>query len=271
MLTKMAVFLKITNAGFTKLNMTCTVIILIYCSNFWTSIVASSDSIYDSSNDRTTRSNKDIPDPNIALEGQCVVVCDAKVVGLKQASDDPKPLKTNRVELDSTGDDNISDPPTNFWDKISGPVCDGLVNVGRRSRKVAFSAKRSIDLTAPDTAMNGKTTVTFDHVLVNIGNGFNMESSTFVAPVSGVYSLYFQVYRLYNKNPLTIDLHVNGIPVLRGFADGESANHNSAHNSGMIHLVALDRVDVKVSGGNLDSGWKYSTFSGYLVFEDENF
>ncbi|XP_039261884.2 cerebellin-1-like [Styela clava] len=215
------------------------------------------------------------PDPNLALEGNCIVVCDANIDGLNsqfKAGSKSTPSDSSRFK----SRDSFRKTPgpmgsaTSFWDRMSSSACGGTVGSARRERRVAFSVKRSTELATANTALNGGTTVTFDHVMVNAGNAFDMESSNFVAPVNGVYSISFQIYRLYNKNPLTIDLHVNGRMVLRGFADGDSANHKAAHNSGLLRLNARDRVSVQVSSGNLESGWKYSTFSGHLLFENED-
>ncbi|XP_039261443.2 cerebellin-4-like [Styela clava] len=218
-------------------------------------------------------------DPNVALEGQCIVVCDADIIGLK-TSLEKRSQEANaekyyqNQELKNTDENMRTGPVTEDSSTSSGKLssrgCGDIMGIGRRNRRVAFSVKRSTELTTVTTAINGRATVTFDHVMVNVGNAFDMESSNFVAPVSGVYSLYFQVYRLYNKSPLTIDLLVNGIPIIRGFADGEGDNHNSAHNKGIVHLRARDRVELQVIGGNLESGWKYSTYSGFLIFEDED-
>ena len=58
--------------------------------------------------------------------------------------------------------------------------------------------------------------------------------------------------------------------MLQGFADGEAADKNSAHNHGLLHLAKADQVHVEMSRGDPSGGWKFSTFSGYLVFDDEN-
>lgn len=147
------------------------------------------------------------PDPNVALKGECVVVCDAKVIASKQ------PLR-NQDAYSDPGDDFDADvgmddrdfDSTNSRSNILNKLpCGGLS--GRNVRPVAFSVVRSSNTGKPST-MN-RMTVTFDYMLVNVGNGFNSESSAFVPPVNGVYSISFNVYRLYNLNAVTIALKVS--------------------------------------------------------------
>lgn len=214
------------------------------------------------------------PEPNVALTGNCLVVCDADAIAVKTAMKGTDyPTNQERVVPGTQGDGKSSPIGSSAWSKsrFSVPgLCNGWVGVERNRDRVAFSAMRNNIMGNPESPINGRQIVTFDHVRVNVGNGFDMESSTFVAPVSGVYSLSFQVYRLFNKNPLTVVLSVNDSPQLSGFANGKTGNYEAAHNNGLFHLRERDRVNVQVSLGNLDGGWKFSTFSGHLIFEDDD-
>uniref|UniRef100_A0A2K5SEG1 Cerebellin 2 precursor n=1 Tax=Cebus imitator TaxID=2715852 RepID=A0A2K5SEG1_CEBIM len=92
-------------------------------------------------------------------------------------------------------------------------------------------------------------------VLVNIGNHFDLASSIFVAPRKGIYSFTIQV-----------SLMQNGYPVISAFAGDQDVTREAASNGVLLLMEREDKVHLKLERGNLMGGWKYSTFSGFLVF-----
>uniref|UniRef100_A0A667IYR3 Cerebellin 1 n=1 Tax=Lynx canadensis TaxID=61383 RepID=A0A667IYR3_LYNCA len=100
----------------------------------------------------------------IVLEGKCLVVCDSN--------------------------------PT------SDPTGTALgISVRSGSAKVAFSAIRSTNH-EPSEMSNRTMIIYFDQVLVNIGNNFDSERSTFIAPRKGIYSFNFHVVKVYNRQTI---------------------------------------------------------------------
>ena len=135
-----------------------------------------------------------VPDPIVALEGQCIVVCDASKVAVE-------PEQPEAADPSSAGvEDRVT---TKLWDKMQSS-CGDLVSLNRRSKKVAFSVVRNSGLSTTDH----NPILVFDYILVNVGGGFDTAKSVFIAPVSGVYSFSFQVFRIFNKSPLYVDLKV---------------------------------------------------------------
>ena len=61
---------------------------------------------------------------------------------------------------------------------------------------------------------------------------------------------------------------MNGIPFLIGYAHSTLAKHDIAHNGGIIYLTEGEKVRLEIQEGHLDGGWKDSTFSGYLLYEN---
>ncbi|XP_076806099.1 cerebellin-1-like [Clavelina lepadiformis] len=173
-------------------------------------------------------------DPSITLEGKCVVVCDATSLASIQ--------RNNEYSSRSVG----------------------------LTRKIAFSAARrtsNVDYFSPESA--DRRVVKFDQVLVNIGNAFDMHESTFKPVVGGVYSFSFTIVKVYNKYSLTVALTVNGNPVFVAYADGNKADHELAQNGGLFRLNPGDQVKIEVLEGDLNTGWQDSTFSGYLLYQDD--
>ncbi|KAG7225115.1 hypothetical protein INR49_014571 [Caranx melampygus] len=122
----------------------------------------------------------------------------------------------------------------------SNPSSDGAVtsslgiSVRSAGAKVAFSAVRGTNH-EPSEMSNTSMTIYFDQVLVNIGNHFDLKASVFQAPRRGIYSFSFHVVK-------------------------------AASNGVLLMVEREDRVYLKLERGTLMGGWKYSTFSGFLVF-----
>lgn len=63
-----------------------------------------------------------------------------------------------------------------------------------------------------------------------------------------------------------VSLMHNGWPVISAFAGDQDVTREAASNGVLIQMEKGDRVYLKLERGNLMGGWKYSTFSGFLVF-----
>ncbi|XP_028330573.1 cerebellin-1 [Gouania willdenowi] len=164
----------------------------------------------------------------IVLEGKCLVVCDS----------------TPSAE----------------------PATSALgMSVRSGTGRVAFSAIRNTNL-EPSEMSNRTMTIYFDQVLVNIGSHFDPARSIFVAPRKGVYSFSFHVVKVYNRQTIQVSLVLNGWPVISAFAGDQDVTREAATNSGLVLMERGDKAYLKLERGNLMGGWKYSTFSGFLVF-----
>ncbi|XP_048866748.1 cerebellin-2a [Brienomyrus brachyistius] len=165
----------------------------------------------------------------VVLEGKCLVVCD-------------------------------SNP------SAEGGVTDSLgITVRSGSAKVAFSAVRGTNH-EPSEMSNKSMTIYFDQILVNVGNHFDLKSSVFQAPRRGIYSFNFHVVKVYNRQTIQVNLMQNEYPVISAFAGDQDVTREAASNGVLLHLERDDRLYLKLERGNLMGGWKYSTFSGFLVF-----
>ncbi|XP_051962303.1 cerebellin-4-like [Xyrauchen texanus] len=164
----------------------------------------------------------------IVLEGKCLVVCDS----------------------------NPAD-----WKSSSSPLG---ISVRAANSKVAFSAVRNNNL-EPSEMSNKTRIIYFDQVLVNIGNYFTLES-VFLCPRKGIYSFNFHVIKVYQSQTIQVNLMLNGKPVISAFAGDKDVTREAATNGVLLHLNKEDKVYLKLEKGNLVGGWRYSTFSGFLVF-----
>lgn len=46
---------------------------------------------------------------------------------------------------------------------------------------------------------------------MNIGNNFDSERSTFIAPRKGIYSFNFHVVKVYNRQTIQVSRHLGGL------------------------------------------------------------
>ncbi|KAM9417895.1 cerebellin-2-like isoform 1-T2 [Salvelinus alpinus] len=165
----------------------------------------------------------------IVLEGKCLVVCD-------------------------------SNPSSD------GGVTSSLgISVRSAGAKVAFSAVRGTNH-EPSDMSNTSMTIYFDQALVNIGNHFDLKASVFQAPRRGIYSFGFHVVKVYNRQTIQVNLMQNDYPIISAFAGDQDVTREAASNGVLLQLEREDRVYLKLERGTLMGGWKYSTFSGFLVF-----
>ncbi|XP_020505028.1 cerebellin-1 [Labrus bergylta] len=164
----------------------------------------------------------------IVLEGKCLVVCDST------PSAEP-----------------------------SGNALGMSVRSG--TGRVAFSAIRNTNH-EPSEMSNRTMTIYFDQILVNVGSHFDPARSIFVAPRKGVYSFSFHVVKVYNRQTIQVSLVLNGWPVISAFAGDQDVTREAATNAGLVIMERGDKAYLKLERGNLMGGWKYSTFSGFLVF-----
>lgn len=118
------------------------------------------------------------------------------------------------------------------------------------------------------------TRVPFEHVFLNLGNGYNSMNGIFTVLHSGVYSLALTVYSDAGA-PDTIlaacaGLQVNGQVV----AGSRDRNRNDQEDSSSIvvaiHLEAGDEVSVNLPIGCFlcDDNNHYNTFSAFLLYNE---
>ncbi|CAB1326268.1 unnamed protein product [Coregonus sp. 'balchen'] len=139
------------------------------------------------------------------------------------------------------------------------------ISVRAGGAKVAFSALRGTNH-EPSDMSNTSLTIYFDQVLVNIGNHFDLQASVFQAPRRGIYSFSFHVVKVYNRQTIQVNLMHNEYPIISAFAGDQDVTREAASNSVLLHLEREDKLYLKLERGNLMGGWRYSTFSGFLVF-----
>ncbi|XP_046362394.1 complement C1q tumor necrosis factor-related protein 2-like [Haliotis rufescens] len=132
---------------------------------------------------------------------------------------------------------------------------------GSRPPKVAFSVSRSKKL----GPVLQNTPVTFDKIHTNLGESFDLYSSQFVCKVNGTY--------LFTTHVLGQDQHDAYVWIMlnnehkMALHGDRRAGYGTGSNTIILHLVTDDHVWLQLSEKSALMN-DYSSFSGYLLFED---
>lgn len=116
--------------------------------------------------------------------------------------------------------------------------------------------------------------VTYKHVFINHGSGYNESSGVFAAPRSGVYSLALTVYSdagaSSTKLAACTGLQVNGLKVTGQREKNKQDQEDSTTTVVALHLQAGDQVSVRLDTGCFlcDDHNHYNTFSAFLLYAD---
>ncbi|XP_038624528.1 caprin-2 isoform X2 [Tachyglossus aculeatus] len=131
--------------------------------------------------------------------------------------------------------------------------------------RVAFSAARTSNL-APGTL---DQPIVFDLLLNNLGETFDLQLGRFNCPVDGTYVFIFHMLKLAVNVPLYVNLMKNEEVLVSAYANDGAPDHETASNHAILQLFRGDQVWLRLHRGAVyGSSWKYSTFSGYLLYQD---
>lgn len=131
--------------------------------------------------------------------------------------------------------------------------------------RVAFSAARTSNL-APGTL---DQPIVFDLLLNNLGETFDLQLGRFNCPVNGTYVFIFHMLKLAVNVPLYVNLMKNEEVLVSAYANDGAPDHETASNHAILQLLQGDQIWLRLHRGAIyGSSWKYSTFSGYLLYQD---
>ncbi|XP_028810413.1 caprin-2 isoform X2 [Denticeps clupeoides] len=131
--------------------------------------------------------------------------------------------------------------------------------------RVAFSAARTANF-APGSL---DQPIAFDLLHSNLGEMFDVPSGRFTCPAAGTYVFIFHVLKLAVNVPLYINLMRNEEVMVSAYANDSAPDHETASNHAVLQLYQGDQVWLRLHRGAIyGSSWKYSTFSGFLLYQD---
>ncbi|XP_058481824.1 caprin-2 isoform X1 [Solea solea] len=131
--------------------------------------------------------------------------------------------------------------------------------------RVAFTASRTANF-APG---NLDQPIVFDQLHSNLGEMYDTHIGRFTCPVNGTYVFIFHILKLAINVPLYINLMRNEEVMVSAYANDGAPDHETASNHAILPLLQGDQVWLRLHRGAIyGSTWKYSTFSGFLLYQD---
>ncbi|KAM9403252.1 caprin-2-like isoform 5-T5 [Salvelinus alpinus] len=131
--------------------------------------------------------------------------------------------------------------------------------------RVAFTAARTANYT-PGTL---DQPIAFDQLHSNLGEMFNTNVGRFTCPANGTYVFLFHILKLAVNVPLYVNLMRNDEVMVSAYANDGAPDHETASNHSILQLYQGDQVWLRLHRGSIyGSSWKYSTFSGFLLYQD---
>ena len=114
------------------------------------------------------------------------------------------------------------------------------------------------------------SSVLFNRVLTNVGNGYDRNTGIFTAPFSGLYTFHLHFIGGLHKDKTELAICAGGKAMAVAYADGYDADNNDQGScTAVIGLLNGEEVSVKVYLGNpLLWGSNLASFSGMLIHSD---
>ena len=127
-------------------------------------------------------------------------------------------------------------------------------------RKVAFT----VAVKSSGSTSSGKTLI-FNHIISNVGNGYNPSTGVFTAPRSGTYVFYVAAVE-YSTYYLSLDIVINSAAKVR-LVGYNSASYQTGTNMVAQFLRRGDDVRVKHSSGKhyYSMTIPTTTFTGFMI------
>ncbi|RVE56294.1 hypothetical protein OJAV_G00219630 [Oryzias javanicus] len=131
--------------------------------------------------------------------------------------------------------------------------------------RVAFTASRTANF-APG---NLDQPIVFDQLHSNLGETYDTHIGRFTCPVNGTYVFIFHILKLAINVPLYVNLMRNEEVMVSAYANDGAPDHETASNHAILPLFQGDQVWLRLHRGAIyGSTWKYSTFSGFLLYQE---
>ena len=114
------------------------------------------------------------------------------------------------------------------------------------------------------------SSVLFNRVLTNVGNGYDQKTGVFTAPFSGLYTFHLHFMGGVHNDSTDLGLYAGGEVIAVAFAEGENKDDNDQGScTAVVHLLRGEEVSVKFYYGNPQIwGSRLTSFSGMLIHSD---
>ncbi|VDI79038.1 Hypothetical predicted protein [Mytilus galloprovincialis] len=177
-----------------------------------------------------------------------------------------KQINTDIDSKQKTTEEHLSNATESMLRNLDTQLDQLMFNVSSKSNEgssrtmVVFSA-----LLTKNVLSDGTNYIAFDHVVTNIGHGYNKTGGFFTTPIDGVFT--FTSVFLVDDGYVNIKLTKNGNEIARGYA-AKDVREGAGFVSVILNLKTGDEVGIKMIPGWITGcmrGDFYSSFSGTKV------
>ena len=115
-----------------------------------------------------------------------------------------------------------------------------------------------------------------DQIVYNVGNGYDSSTTTFTAPVDGLYCFTVKVMTNSagtSQAYMGVEIYVNNVRFPTGWERADSGGYHKQQESFLVYCTANDTIEpgleiasnTTFSGGTAGGNRYYTYFSGYLI------
>jgi len=150
---------------------------------------------------------------------------------------------------------------------LEGSIASKDAEIGELKQRLNVLDTKVIFSAVKNKGGNFQGNITYDNLVVNLGEGFDIGSGTFVVPTSGFYRLSFSTQTAYEKYDYTrLFVQNNGSTIYQIWGNGNREDHlNNVAYTWIMNLSRSDRISL-YSPTYL---WAYAdapvTFTGELI------
>lgn len=129
---------------------------------------------------------------------------------------------------------------------------------------MAFAVQFKSDEPSYGIRLGERSTLKFDTVFINIGNGYDSHTGVFTAPVAGLYIFSLTAMSTNRGAPLSLALKKNGATLATTWGQGREDPSDQDSRTLPTSLAKGDKVWIAQFLGNGVRGSWWTTFTGFL-------
>ncbi|KAL3886567.1 hypothetical protein ACJMK2_026552 [Sinanodonta woodiana] len=140
--------------------------------------------------------------------------------------------------------------------------------IKHRKRNIARKAAFTAMFTFSPVSITPGRSLQFDRVDYNEGNAYDTKTGIFTCPVSGTYFFYTNILSLFQTSGVETEIVLEGQGKGTAHALRED-NHAQGSTAAALHCNAGQRVWVQTVYGSQSYGYAFTSFTGFLMWQDD--
>nr|KAG5686848.1 hypothetical protein BaRGS_029893 [Batillaria attramentaria] len=138
----------------------------------------------------------------------------------------------------------------------------------KQAEAAAFSVRFANDDSSHGIPLTAHSTLKFDKIIYNLGNGYDTRTGIFTAPVTGVYAFFLNAMSVNSHHALKLQIMKETTWLDIAYAEGGTDVNDQGSTEVTTHIKAGQQVWVRQYSGDAVRGGYYTIFTGYLLHAD---